>query len=72
MKHATEQALSTMSGLLEELRALPGLRERKPGVFYYKSRAFLHFHEDGDRIYADVRLEGSEFDRLAASRKSLA
>ena len=32
--------------------------EKSPGVFYRSRRAFLHFHEDGDDIYADVRLDG--------------
>jgi len=35
---------------------MPGLLERRPGVFYRKSRAFLHFHEDESGLYADVRL----------------
>ena len=70
MKHASEAALSTLQELLDELRILPELRERKPGVFYRKSRAFLHFHEDHDRIYADVRLDGSVFDRVPATTRS--
>jgi hypothetical protein len=28
----------------------------RPGVFYLKSRAFLHFHDDPSGIFADVRL----------------
>jgi hypothetical protein len=33
-------------------------------VFYRKSKAFLHFHEDGNDVYADCRLDGAEFDRM--------
>lgn len=64
MKHATPAALADLDELLRELRLLPGLKERKTGVFYRKSRAFLHFHEDGARRYADLRLEGPDFERF--------
>lgn len=84
MRHATKESLGRLGALLEELRALPGLAEKSPGVFYLKSKAFLHFHEDGERVFADVRLEPPEFDRrpvttpaqqaalLAAVRRKLA
>ena len=64
MKHATEQALDRIEPLLAALRALDDLREKKRGVFYRKSRAFLHFHEDGSDMYADVRLDGTAFERF--------
>jgi hypothetical protein len=63
MRHITPGRLSDIDGLLVELRAVDGLTERTPGIFYVRSRAFLHFHEDGDDIYADVRLDGVDFDR---------
>ena len=63
MRHITDGRLDDLEPLLERLRALDGLVERTRGVFYRKSRAFLHFHEDGDDVYADVRLDGPEFDR---------
>jgi hypothetical protein len=37
--------------------------ERRRGNFRFRSRAFLHFHADGDELYADVRLHGHEFER---------
>ncbi|NER85036.1 MAG: hypothetical protein F6K42_37115 [Leptolyngbya sp. SIO1D8] len=64
MKHASEKAISSLSPLLQQLRSLPSLKEKKPGIFYRKSRAFLHFHEDEDEIYADVRLQEPDFDRF--------
>lgn len=67
MKHATVQTLERITGLLDEVRQLAGIKERKFGVFYRKSRAFLHFHEDAGKVYADVRLEGPDFDRFAAT-----
>jgi hypothetical protein len=70
MKHATPQALDRVEPLLAALRALEGLREKKRGVFYRKSRAFLHFHEDGSDVYADVRLGGAEFERFRVSSQA--
>lgn len=70
MKHAGADALKRLSPLLARLRELPGLNERKPGIFYQGSRAFLHFHEEDDALFADVRLDGAEFTRLPCSRRS--
>lgn len=68
MKHAGPATLDALAPLLEQIRALPGLREPKTGVFYRKSRAFLHFHEDPKGLFADVRDHaGSDFDRLDVS-----
>ncbi len=68
MKHAGLQTLHTLAPLLVRLRLLPGLVEKKPGVFYVKSKAFLHFHEDAAGIFADVRLAGDAFERFAVVR----
>jgi hypothetical protein len=70
MRHITPARLDTIAPLLARLRALPDLVERKRGVFYRRSRAFLHFHEDGDDVYADVRLEGVDFERRRVTRRS--
>jgi hypothetical protein len=65
MKHAGSEALGRISDLLESLRALPALKEKGPGVFYLGSKAFVHFHEDGDDVYADVRPTGAaDFSRV--------
>lgn len=63
MKHAGPKALDALEGLLVELRSLPTLGEKSRGVFYRKSRAFLHFHEHGDDLYADLRRPDGEFER---------
>ena len=69
MKHATEQTLNSISSFLDEFRDIPGLKEKKLGVFYRKSRAFLHFHEDPAGVFADIRLTGSEFERFPANTR---
>jgi hypothetical protein len=62
VKHATREALALLDDLLERIRAREGLKEKSAGVFYRKSRAFLHFHEDPTGLYADLRV-GEEFER---------
>jgi hypothetical protein len=65
MKHAGPSALDALEPLLRRLRGLGGLREKSRGIFYLKSRAFLHFHEDPTGLYADIRApDGGDFDRL--------
>ena len=63
MRHATSAALDELEPLLERLRSVPGLVEKRRGVFYRRSKAFLHFHEDPSGIHADVRF-GEEFERV--------
>ncbi len=67
MKHATQQTIKGLEPVLQQISRLPGLVEKKPGVYYLKSKAFLHFHEHGEEIFADVRLHPPEFDRLPAT-----
>jgi hypothetical protein len=69
VKHVSPEGLDQLETLLDELRALTTLREKKRGVFYRKSRAFLHFHEDPSGLYADVRLH-SEFERRPVSTRA--
>lgn len=62
MRHARADALDALEEVLSEIRKLPGVVERSRGVFYRRSRAFLHFHEDPTGPHADVRI-GHDFER---------
>ncbi|HET9729817.1 MAG TPA: hypothetical protein VFR41_10375 [Acidimicrobiia bacterium] len=64
MRHPRPGELHRLASLLAQLRAIELLTERKEGVFYRRSKAFLHFHIDGDDFFADVRLDGAQFDRM--------
>lgn len=65
MKHAGRAALDQLAPLLDQIRALPALKEKRPGIFYAKSRAVLHFHEDAAGLFADVRGPGLlTFERI--------
>jgi len=70
VRHAREEDLDRIEPLLAQLRAIDGLTEKSRGVFYRRSRAFLHFHADGDDTYADVRLDSDDFERTRASTKA--
>lgn len=71
MKHATAGALDQLDPLLARLRSLPGLVEKSRGVFYRKSKAFLHFHEDPRGLFADIRnADGSDFERIEVTAEA--
>ncbi len=57
-------ALDRLEGLLARLRGMEGLTEKARGVFYRKSRAALHFHEDPSGLHADLRLDDGDFERF--------
>ena len=62
MRHALPEDLGGAGWLIDALRASPQLVERKPGVFYRRGRAFLHFHSDPSGLHVDVRL-ADDFER---------
>lgn len=64
MKHASAETLCRLEPLLQRLRALPALSERKPGIFYRGGSAFLHFHDDPAGVFVDVKLDGGAFSRF--------
>jgi hypothetical protein len=66
MKHATTVALGALEPLLEKVRAVDGLMERKRGVFYRRSSAFLHFHEGPAGFFADLKV-GPDWRRFPAT-----
>jgi hypothetical protein len=69
MKHAGDEALDGLEELLVRIRELAGLKERKRGVFYRGSSAFLHFHEDPAGMFADVRTD-SDWQRIPVSSRA--
>jgi hypothetical protein len=69
MKHAGAAALDRLDSLLEQIRKQAGLKERKRGVFYRGSLAFLHFHEDPAGLFADVRMD-SNWERVPVNTRA--
>jgi hypothetical protein len=66
MKHASAGTLQQLSDLLDQIRQRPGLKEKKLGIFYRRSKSFLHFHEDPAGIFADMSA-GDHFHRYAVN-----
>jgi hypothetical protein len=63
MRHAGTVVLTNLTGLLYQIRMRQGLKEKKKlGIFYRKSKSFLHFHEDALGVFADLGA-GSDFNR---------
>jgi len=66
MRHARDGDLDRIEPLLAKIRAVGTLIERKRGLFYLRTRAFLHFHEDPAGMFADLR-DGEDFARHRVS-----
>ena len=69
MKHAGAEALDQLEPILEQIRRLDGLKEKKRGAFYCGSIGFLHFHEDPSGFFADLKIDG-DFQRFAINSAS--
>ena len=69
MKHATAAALDRLTALLAEVRQFEGVKEKSRGVFYCRSKAFLHFHEDPAGLFADLRT-GADWERMPVNSKN--
>lgn len=69
MKHAGPKALGKLQSFLGQLRKYEILEEKRPGIFYVKSKAFLHFHEDPEGIFMDAMLDNKDFSRFRVTTK---
>ena len=68
MKHAGCETLGQLKQILNEIRKLKGLTEKKRGTFYRGSVAFLHFHEDPTGFFAGLKI-GPEFHRWPVNNR---
>jgi hypothetical protein len=66
MARADSEALKTLLPILRQLREIKGVKEMQPGVFHARREAFVHFHDDGGALFADLKKPGGAgFDRFA-------
>jgi len=66
MARAGADALRTLLPLLRQLREIKGLKETQPGTFHARRDAFIHFHDEGGVLHAELKKPGgSGFDRFA-------
>jgi hypothetical protein len=64
MARAGPEALARLQELLRQLRGIPQLREKQPGIFYLVGQAFVHFHDEDGQLHADLKkAAGTGFDR---------
>ena len=69
MKHAGTKALDQLEPILDKIRRLGGVKEKKRGAFYCGSSGFLHFHEDPAGFFADLKV-GDDYIRLPINSKT--
>src|SRR5262249_25531286 len=69
MKHAGPAAPDELEDLLAGVRAQADLKEKSRGCFYHRSRGFLHFHEDPEGLFADLKT-GADFERFRVSTRA--
>ena len=58
MSRPAPETFDSVEPMLAELRRYPQLTEKSRGVFYIKSKAFLHFHGKPGDVVADVKTAG--------------
>ena len=65
MARADTEALKTLLPLLRQLREIKSVKEMQPGIFHARREAFIHFHDDGGVLFADLKKPGGAgFDRF--------
>ena len=69
MRHAGPEALDQLEPILDEIRRLGGLKEKKRGAFYCGAIGFLHFHEDPAGFFADLNV-GDDYQRFPINSKT--
>lgn len=57
MGHTKPQDLADLKTELQQIEKLPGLIHKKPGIFYYKSTSFLHFHDKDGKRWAHIKID---------------
>ena len=55
MARCPYEKIESLSPAFLEIKKLPLITEKKPGIFYIKSNGFLHFHIEDEHIWADVK-----------------
>ena len=64
MAHAGPEALAKLQSMIHQLRAIPQVREKQAGIFYLVGQAFVHFHDEGGKLFGDLKkASGMGFDR---------
>jgi hypothetical protein len=55
MRHAKAGDLADIAPLLDKIRSIRGVREKRTAHFYFRGRSVIHFHVDeSGGVYADI------------------
>ena len=68
MKHASTKSFDCIKDILTKLKKYKSLKEKQKGVFYKNSQAFIHFHEDLEGLFADLKIK-NEWERFPVNTK---
>jgi hypothetical protein len=64
MARAGPDALKALAPVLRQLREIKGVEEKTPGTFHARRDAFIHFHDEGGALHAELKKAGGAgFDR---------
>ncbi len=63
MAHCPYDKLTDLELELDGIRAWPNIVEMSQGVFYVKSKPFLHFHEKDGQRWADCKV-GTSWQKI--------
>jgi hypothetical protein len=64
MAHIQPEVIADLSNVLDEIRNIPGMKEKSFAVFYLKSKPFLHFHEKDGSRWADVKTKAGSWKKV--------
>ena len=72
MPNAGPEALARLQETIRQLRAIPQVRERSPGLFQLLGQTFVQIHDTGGKLHADLKkVSGTGVDRFALDDASL-
>lgn len=79
MGHIKPELIADLASELAAIRSLDFIKEKKHGVFYFKSLPFLHFHDKDGRRWAHLKEPSGDWKQVdvpfeataAAKRKFL-
>ena len=64
MGHIKPELIADLSTELAVVRELPLIKEKRPGVFYFKSVPFLHFHDKEGQRWAHLKEINGDWKRV--------
>ncbi len=55
MGHTKADQLKDLKNELDIIASFEGVKQKSPGIFYWKTTSFLHFHDKDGKRWADVK-----------------